>query len=112
MVAKEWENANTLTTHRVTRLGAYVSPLLEFGFRHTSVTFRDGTVVGWENIQRQIMNLVAHVPELSAYEFYQEFEEIHPFEDGNGRVGAILFNLCAGTMDHPEVPPEFKKKGV
>jgi fido (protein-threonine AMPylation protein) len=45
---------------------------------------------------------------VSASEFYQEFETLHPFNDGNGRVGAILFNLLNGTLSDPIVPPPYK----
>lgn len=40
-------------------------------------------------------------------QFYYEFEEIHPFVDGNGRVGKILFNYLNGTLHKPVMPPNF-----
>jgi hypothetical protein len=66
------------------------------GFRTTLVRFADGTVL---RVQDHA------TPE----QFYQEYEEIHPCDDGNGRAGAILFNLLRGTLDNPVVPPPFKK---
>ena len=37
------------------------------------------------------MNHKLYPPEL-AFEFYYRFERIHPFKDGNGRIGRILMN--------------------
>jgi hypothetical protein len=39
--------------------------------------------------------------------FYFEYEEIHPFQDGNGRTGKILYNYLKGTLDNPQLPPNF-----
>lgn len=47
------------------------------------------------------------VKELTADLLYYEFESIHPFGDGNGRTGKIIFNWRNGTLDDPTMPPNF-----
>ena len=38
---------------------------------------------------------------------YHIFQMIHPFRDGNGRTGKILFNWLRGSLNYPEMPPNF-----
>lgn len=40
-------------------------------------------------------------------EFYYEYENIHPFVDGNGRTGKIIYNYLKRTLDKPIMPPNF-----
>jgi hypothetical protein len=40
-------------------------------------------------------------------EFYYEYESIHPFVDGNGRTGKIIYNYLLGRLDDPIMPPNF-----
>jgi hypothetical protein len=45
-------------------------------------------------------------------EWYRCFEIIHPFIDGNGRVGKILYNWWLDKLDDPEMPPDLFGGGV
>ena len=45
-------------------------------------------------------------------EWYRCFEIIHPFEDGNGRVGKILYNWWLRRLDDPLMPPDLWGHGV
>jgi hypothetical protein len=40
-------------------------------------------------------------------QFYYEYENIHPFRDGNGRTGKIIYNYLCGTLNNPIMPPNF-----
>lgn len=75
------------------------------GFRRTPVRIRF-TAIGWENIPRSIASLVDAQDVLEPRDLYKEFELIHPGADGNGRVGAILYNWRSGTLCAPLTPPD------
>lgn len=55
--------------------------------------------------------LIDHLNEsdMTPNEFYQNLMWIHPFKDGNGRMGALVYNILNGTIDNPIVPPPYKE---
>lgn len=60
-------------------------------------------------LPRLMKSLVEAINErrLDADRAYYEFEMIHPFFDGNGRTGKILYNYILGTLHDPKMPPNF-----
>jgi hypothetical protein len=91
----------------ILELGRLAKPMENHGgFRRHPIR------IGWEvrdnhhEIPRQILNMVNayNQGDLSPQDLYLEYEHIHPFGDGNGRTGKILFNWANGTLRDPQMP--------
>jgi len=52
------------------------------------------------------------VPMLSPRGAYLTFELIHPFRDGNGRTGKVIYNMLLNSMEDPQFPPDYFGGGV
>lgn len=102
------EIIGSITEENIKTIGFMVDIRNKSGFRKVPVTI-DFASIPWENIDRQIRILLAAQRSIDPYEFYQEFESIHPFLDGNSRVGAILFNVLIRSFDSPKIPPEYRR---
>lgn len=90
---------------------AMIEPRNAKGYRRTPVVFLNGNAgIHPDLIERAMENLFSpDRPHLKPEVAYREFEKIHPFEDGNGRVGHLLWAIKtrAQTGKWPEaLPPE------
>ena len=79
------------------RVGAYLAP-------------------DWQDIEKSITELIKFIEinrlnpvELAARAHYK-FEKIHPFGDGNGRVGRLLMNYILWYAGYPMLIIEYKKR--
>lgn len=119
----EYDHRNIYpTVTDVLNLGKLIEPMDNaMGFRTCGVQIGSDVKMDWEDIPRQIVNLMEAVrdgafdprpvgPGIStsrnsgANEFFKAYEECHPFLDGNGRTGAVLFNWLNGTLYRPVWP--------
>ncbi|NJN35262.1 MAG: Fic family protein, partial [Saprospiraceae bacterium] len=71
------------------------------------VPFKMAELVGWFNEIRQNENVT---PSVLAAIFHHKFVEIHPFDDGNGRLSRILMNLILMQKGYPPAIIKLKER--
>ena len=82
------------------------------GFRHVSVWVGNHTPPDAREIPRLIAQLWSvGILILTPSEFYREFELIHPFIDGNGRTGKIIYNWINSSLYDPILPEGWEQWG-
>lgn len=101
----------SITEDDVHILGGLVKGHDRVPYRETPVTFANGSHgLEWFHIKRQMTLLIIYQDDVDKDEFIKRFLDIHPFEDGNGRVAALLWNIKNGTLMKPVTMPDFYKK--
>lgn len=91
-------------------------PDLAGRFRNYLVRVGPYVAPDWRNVEKLIRQLVAFVNESNlnsvevAARAHYMFEKIHPFGDGNGRIGRLLMNYILWKNGYPMLIIEYKKR--
>jgi hypothetical protein len=75
------------------------------GFRTCGVRVGSRLCPPPERVESLLTALWAERDVLAPLAFYKEFQLVHPFRDGNGRVGKILLAWLSDTLLNPVFPP-------
>lgn len=90
------------TLDDVVTLGELVEPRKnKRGFRRCAVYIGGDEGLDWRELDTAIAELCANARTTSPHDFFYRYETIHPFVDGNGRTGQILYNWMMQTLSRP-----------
>lgn len=89
-----------------------LDPLIAGKWKNENNTVANQPTLDYRQVPQKMKGLIQwltgefrqkiYPPEL-ALKFYCKFEQIHPFLDGNGRLGRILFNAVLHKFNYPPI---------
>lgn len=91
--------------HDVNNMAFMIEPEMnKAGVRRTPITIDNIAIPAPQD--GALDTLLSVWYDLSPEELWTEFQKLHPYRDGNGRIGAILYNMRRRTLAFPQDPPK------
>jgi Fic family protein len=114
MQSRQYVNFNTrITEHEIRKLHykmLIAHQQLSGEYRDYNMMIRGHRPTSYEKIPYKMVQLTDRVPNVeeehpieSIAFFHLRLEKIHPFSDGNGRVGRIIINTMLAQAEYPQV---------
>lgn len=101
--------SNTLPQHLISQIGRYRTVQVFVGSsiqpNPSEVPEKMASLLKWYSNNKKKLH-----PIVAASYFHAEFEKIHPFADGNGRVGRLLMNFILHKNKFPMINIPKKKR--
>jgi hypothetical protein len=97
---------HVLTHNSIRAIGSMIDEANDDGYRNGSVWVGGEEKMGHSAIHAAMTDWLEHQDKLTPIELYKWFEDIHPFFDGNGRTGKVLYNWLKGTLHSPVWPED------
>ncbi|MFH0840832.1 MAG: Fic family protein [bacterium] len=97
-----------INLHKLLINGLGINP----GYKKIDIIVNNKPTVAVGNVRTEMSKLLKWYqmnkknkqhPLMLAADFHQRFEQIHPFEDGNGRIGRLLFNWILFQYEYPPI---------
>jgi hypothetical protein len=116
-MVEAWQYAFKHQTERITldhilALGRLVEPVVNRnGLRKVGVRVGLSVKPRSEEVPEMLDRLIENQPDIPvddptlATEWFKSYENVHPWRDGNGRSGAILYAWLLGKLAVPPFPP-------
>ena len=96
-----------LTLERIVSWARTIEPdANRYGMRTCAVRVGTRLCPDWQDVPRLLKTFMESMPS-EPDKAYLAFEVIHPFRDGNGRTGKLLYNWLCDSLEHPVMPPNF-----